>query len=114
MPPIDFNDLDTAVHGPIRLGVMTALYMDGPLDFTTLKKRMKATDGALGQHLLTLEQVGYIGAAKSFVGRRPRTTYRITPAGRRAFLRYIESMRQLLATVEHGAAAGARPPAQAH
>ena len=55
MPPIDFNGLDTAVHGPMRLGVMTALYLDGPLDFTTLKKRLQATDGALGQHLLTLD-----------------------------------------------------------
>lgn len=112
MPPIDFNGLDTAVHGPIRLGVMTALYMDGPLDFTTLKKRMNTSDGALGQHLLTLEQAGYIAAAKSFVGRRPKTTYRITPAGRRAFLKYIESMRQLLDTVEHADAGGARPPAR--
>ena len=27
--PIDFNGLDTAVHGPVRLGVLTALQMDG-------------------------------------------------------------------------------------
>jgi len=99
MPPIDFNGLDTAVHGPIRLGVMTGLYMDGPLDFTSLKKRLKASDGALGQHLLTLEQVGYIDAAKSFVGRRPKTTYRITDAGKQAFRQYLEAMRQLLDAV---------------
>ena len=32
MLPIDFNGLDTAVHGPIRLGVLSALQIDGPLD----------------------------------------------------------------------------------
>ena len=38
--PIDFNGLDTTVHGPVRLGVLTALSLDGPLDFTTIKKRL--------------------------------------------------------------------------
>ena len=47
MNPIDFNGLDTAVHGPIRLGIMTALQVDGPLDFTTLKKRLATVDGSL-------------------------------------------------------------------
>ena len=51
MQPIDFNGLDTAVHGPIRLGVLTALETDGPLDFTTLKKRLDVADGAMGIHL---------------------------------------------------------------
>lgn len=99
MPPIDFNGLDTAVHGPLRLGVMASLQMDGPLDFTTLKKRLEATDGALGQHLLTLEQVGYISCSKSFVGRRPKSTYSITPAGRKAFANYLNAMQTLIDTV---------------
>jgi hypothetical protein len=50
-PPIDFNGLDTVVHGPVRLGVLVSLQMDGPLDFTTLKKRLDVTDGVLGMHL---------------------------------------------------------------
>ena len=60
MPPINFNGLDTAVHGPIRLGAMTALQIDGKLDFTTLKKRLQVTDGSMGIHLQKLEEVGYI------------------------------------------------------
>jgi DNA-binding PadR family transcriptional regulator len=100
MPPIDFNGLDSIVHGPLRLGVLTALQMDGPLDFTTIKKWLGTSDGALGQHLLTLEKVGYISSTKSFVGRRPKTTYRITRGGRRAFAKYVEAMRQLIKTVE--------------
>lgn len=99
MLPIDFNGLDTAVHGPIRLAVLSALQLDGPLDFTTLKKRTGATDGALGQHLLTLEQVGYVTARKAFVGRRPKTTYRMTAAGRTALARYFDTMQRLIDSV---------------
>jgi DNA-binding PadR family transcriptional regulator len=96
MTPIDFNGLDTAVHGPVRLGVLTALQTDGALDFTTLRKRLDVADGALGVHLRKLEDVGYVQCTKSFVGRRPRSTYRITAAGRKALARYLDAMQQLI------------------
>lgn len=97
--PINFQNLDTAVHGPIRLGVLTALQIDGALDFTTLKKRLDVADGALGMHLMKLEEAGYIVARKTFIGRRPNTSYRITPAGQKAFQAYIEQMRQVIDAV---------------
>lgn len=98
--PIDFNGLDTAVHGPVRLGVLTALCMDGPLDFTTLKKRLGVADGTLGLHLQRLEDIGYVRATTTLHGRRPRTTYQFAAAGRKAFSAYLESMRRLLEAVE--------------
>jgi DNA-binding HxlR family transcriptional regulator len=98
--PIDFNGLDTAVHGPVRLGVLTALHMDGPLDFTTLKKRLSVADGTLGLHLQKLETIGYVRANTVLHGRRPRTTYQLSPVGRKAFTAYVESMRRLLDAVE--------------
>lgn len=106
MPPIDFNGLDTAVHGPIRLGILTGLQIDGPLDFTTLKKRLQASDGSLGLHLQTLEDTGYIAGKKAFVSRRPKTTYRLTPAGRRALANYLTAMRALLDAIETAKASG--------
>ncbi len=109
-PPIDFNGLDTAVHGPVRLGVLTALQMDGPLDFTTLKKRLSVADGVLGLHAQKLEEAGYLAAEKAFVGRRPKTTYRLTDAGRKALLCYLETMRRLLDAVEAASFPAAEPP----
>ena len=100
MLPIDFNGLDTNVHGPIRLGIMTALQMDGALDFTTLKKRLETADGSLNLHLKRLEETGYITGKKAFVGLRPKTTYRITPPGRKALANYLKAMRQLLDAME--------------
>jgi len=98
-PPIDFNGLDTAVHGPVRLGVLTALLMDGPLDFTTLRGRLGVADGVLGMHARKLEDAGYIRPEKAFSGRRPRTTYHLTDTGRQAFLAYLDAMRKLLEAV---------------
>ena len=100
MALIDFNGLDTAVHGPIRLGVLTTLQMNGPQDFTTLKKRLNAADGAMGMHLRKLEESKYIACRKAFVGRRPKSTYRITSAGQRALAKYLETMQQVIDSVE--------------
>ena len=97
--PIDFNALDTTVHGPIRLGVMTALQIDGPLDFTTLKKRLNVADGALGLHLRKLEDVGYVACHKAFIGRRPKSTYSITPGGRKALADYLDTIQRLIDAV---------------
>jgi DNA-binding HxlR family transcriptional regulator len=98
--PIDFNGLDSTVHGPLRLGILTALRIDGALDFTTLKQRLETSDGVLGMNLRKLEEQGYITCHKSFVGRRPKSTYRISPAGTKALAHYLATMRRLLDTFE--------------
>ncbi len=102
MAPIDFNGLDSAVHGPVRLGVLTALRIEGPLDFTTLKKRLEVGDGVLGLHLRKLEETGYLTCKKTFVGRRPKSTYRITRTGRKALADYLDAMQSLIDAVEAG------------
>ncbi len=96
MEPIDFNGIDTTVHGPLRLGVLTILQMDGPQNFTTLKKRLQASDGAIAPHLRKLEEKKYVSCKKSFVGRRPMSTYRITSRGQKAFAEHLEVMQRLI------------------
>ena len=106
MQPIDFNGLDTTVHGPLRLGVLTALQLDGPQDFTAHEKRLSVADGSLGLQLQKLEEAGYVKADKSFVGRRPRTTYVITKKGRVALARYLDTLEQLLVAMGRGTVDG--------
>ena len=96
MLPIDFNGLNAAVHGPLRLGVMTSLQLDGTLDFSTLKSRLDTADGSLAMHLRRLEEEGYVAMTKEFVGRRPKTSYKLTTTGRRALGDYLSTLRQLL------------------
>ncbi|MFH1109409.1 MAG: transcriptional regulator [Planctomycetota bacterium] len=88
------------MHGLVRLRVLAALQMDGPHNFTKLKKRLNVSDGALGMHLQTLENEAYIAGRKAFVHKRPRTTYRLTSKRRSALARYLDAMRRLLDMVE--------------
>ena len=96
MRQLDFNGLDTVIHGPVRLGVLTALRAHGALDFTGLKKRLAVSDGTLGQHLQKLEESGYIACNKSFIGRRPKSTYRLTVEGRKSLCRYLHTMQAII------------------
>ena len=102
MSAIDFNGLDTAVHGPLRLGVLTALQTQGARDFTSLKEMLHASDGALGMHLQKLEEIGYIKCQKAFVGRKPKSTYSITAVGRRALLKYVDTLQAIVNLVQQG------------
>jgi DNA-binding HxlR family transcriptional regulator len=96
---VDVRELDTLVHGPQRLAILTNLQIDGTLDFTTLKRRLALSDGLLGSHLMKLEAAGYVDVAKGFVGRRPKTLYTLTPAGRRALAGYLASMQEIIDAV---------------
>ena len=44
-----------------------------------------------------LTRAGYVEATKAFVGRRPRTTVRVTPEGRAAFARHVAFLKEIIA-----------------
>ena len=95
------NAPDERIHQPIRLRIMAALTSpdcgDKGIDFKQLKSLTGATDGNLGAHLDHLSRAGYVEATKAFVGRRPRTTVRVTPDGRAAFARHVAFLREVIA-----------------
>jgi DNA-binding MarR family transcriptional regulator len=90
------SKLDRLVHERLRLGILSALAVNESLTFNELKKLLDTTDGNLSVHSRKLEEAGYIVSTKSFEGRMPRTDYRMTTAGRRAFERYIDHMEALV------------------
>jgi len=65
-------------------------------DFNYLKASTGATDGNLSTHLSKLEETGFITIEKSFRGKKPLTTIKITDSGREAFLDYLEQLEQIL------------------
>ena len=90
---------DDLIHQPLRLKIMAALYADretGPVEFSRLKAVTQATDGNLGSHLGTLEKAGYVEIAKDFLGKKPRTRVTMTPAGRKAFRRHVDYLREVV------------------
>jgi len=91
---------DPLLLSEVRLGVISILISRPEAAFTELKALLELTQGNLGVHLQKLEQAGYVEVRKRFVGRRPRTTCRITDAGRRAFLEHVERLRRIAAEAE--------------
>ena len=91
--------LDDLIHQPVRLRVMATLVAATGrrrLDFTFLRDQLELTDGNLGAHLRKLEDAAYVEVTKTFVGRKPRTYVRATPAGRRAFAAHVSALEAVL------------------
>ena len=79
---------------------MVVLLKNGEVDFNTLKRELGLTDGNLATHLRKLEEAGVVRYRKTFVGRRPRTYYSLTPEGRERFVEYLERLEKILKSIE--------------
>jgi DNA-binding MarR family transcriptional regulator len=75
---------------------MALLYVIDSADFTFLMNQTGLSWGNLSTHMSKLEEAGYIEVEKSFKGRRPNTSLRLTASGRKAFQEYRQSMMQML------------------
>jgi len=88
--------LNRLIHERLRLGIVSALAVNDRLTFTDLKNLLHTTDGNLSVHARKLEEADYIVCDKGFEGRVPRTEYRLTAAGRRAFEKYLAHMEAII------------------
>ena len=94
--PFDHSQIDDVIHGRLRLGVMAYLSSASPAVFGELRDKVGATDGNLSTHLKKLEEAGYVRQEKRFVGKKPQTRVFLTEAGRKAWLAWIDQMRNLM------------------
>jgi DNA-binding MarR family transcriptional regulator len=94
--------LDQLIHERVRLGIVSALAVNGSMSFTDLKTALNATDGNISAHARRLEEAGYIVCRKSFEGRIPRTDYELTKQGRRELEAYLDHMEALIRTTREG------------
>jgi DNA-binding MarR family transcriptional regulator len=96
------SELDRTIHEPIRLGIVSALAGCESMTFNELKELLKTTDGNLSVHARKLEDSDYVLCEKSFEGRIPRTTYRLTAHGKRALETYLNHMEALIKATREG------------
>ena len=89
-------DLDRIIHERMRLAIVSSLAANEKLSFNELKALLGTTDGNLSVHARKLEEAGYLACAKSFEGRMPKTEYRLTAEGKRAFDRYVAHLAALV------------------
>ncbi len=89
-------EFDRLIYERIRLGIMSALMVNVSLSFGDLKELLKTSDGNLSTHARKLEEAKYIAVKKTFENRIPKTVYRLSDKGRRAFERYLNHMEALI------------------
>ncbi len=88
--------LDPVIHAPIRLAILSILITVESADFNYLKEATGTSDGNLSTHLSKLESSGLIEISKTFKGKKPHTSCRMTENGRSAFLAYIDQLEQII------------------
>ncbi len=97
-------ELDRLIHERVRLGIVSALAVNGALTFNDLKSILGLTDGNLSAHARKLEDAGDIRCAKSFEGRTPRTEYSLTRKGKKELTDYLSHMEALIRATRDGKA----------
>jgi DNA-binding MarR family transcriptional regulator len=99
-----YDGLDRVIHEKARLGIVTSLatHPQGLL-FNDLKDLCALTDGNLSRHLQILTEAGLVEVWKGYKNNRPQTLCRLTSAGRRRFLEYVNVLESVVTDALAGA-----------
>lgn len=92
------DKLNKDFESRVRLGIMSILMVNDWVDFTEMKSLLDITDGNLASHSSALEKGEYIEVKKEFVGKKPKTSYRVTNKGSVTFEQHLKSLEKLLKT----------------
>jgi DNA-binding HxlR family transcriptional regulator len=90
------SGLNKIFDSRVRLGIMSALMVNDSVDFNTMKELLDVTDGNLASHLKALEKEAVIEVKKQFLGRKPNTSYTVTPLGQELFKEHINALEKLI------------------
>ena len=106
-PEAEALELDRLIHERVRLGIVSALAVNGSLTFTDLRDLLGITDGNLSAHARKLEEAGYLVCSKSRDGRATKTEFALTSTGRgelEAYLSHMEAIIDATRTADGGRA----------
>lgn len=90
------SGLNKVFDNRVRLGIMSILIVNESTDFNTMKELLDVTDGNLASHLKALEKEDIIEVKKQFIGRKPNTSYKVTPLGEKLFKDHIDALEKLI------------------
>ena len=91
-----FKDLDPLLHSQLRLAIMSLLMTLESAEFTFIREKTNSTAGNLSVQIDKLSQAGYISVDKSFKGKKPLTTCKVTKAGIKAFEEYVLALQEYI------------------
>jgi DNA-binding HxlR family transcriptional regulator len=95
------EQFDKAFENRIRLQIMSVLLANEHYDFNSLKDLLEVTDGNLASHIKALEKEEYIIVNKTFIGKKPNTQYSVSEKGRKAFIKHLEALENLIKQQKH-------------
>lgn len=87
---------DELIHAPTRLAIVSLLAASEAADFKFIRDSVGLSDSALSKQLTTLEQAGYVQIRKSFIGKRPRTSAKLTSTGLKAFRQHVAALQEIV------------------
>jgi DNA-binding transcriptional ArsR family regulator len=87
---------DELIHAPTRLAIVALLAATEVADFKFIRDSVGLSDSALSKQLTTLEEAGYVQIGKGFVGKRPRTSAKLTTVGRAAFEQHVAALQEIV------------------
>lgn len=90
------RELDPLLHSQLRLAVVSLLLSVEEADFSYLKDKTQATSGNLSVQIDKLSEAGYIEVRKEIIGKKPRTSCRLTDKGRDALKEYVSALKEYL------------------
>ena len=91
-----FKELDPLLHSQLRLAIISILISTEEADFVFLREKTASTSGNLSIQIEKLREAGYIDVVKSFKGKMPCTTCKITTKGISAFEKYVSALQNYI------------------
>ncbi len=89
-------EIDGFLHEPARLRVLALLSVLGKADFMYVLRQCGLSRGNLSVQMTKLEDAEIVSMTKEIVDGRARTTYEMTPKGRKALQVYKKTMSEIL------------------
>lgn len=90
------NQLNKAFENRVRLGIMSILMVNEQVSYNRLKELLGVTDGNLASHIKALEKLEYISISKTFLNKKPHTSYDVSDLGRLSFKKHINALENML------------------
>jgi len=94
------SELDSLIHAPIRLRVVTTLSAVSEAEFATLRAALEVSDSVLSKHISALVDAGYVRSRKGIREGRRTTWIGLTTAGRKALREHVAALRRLIDAVD--------------
>lgn len=98
---ISIGGLNKMFNHRTRMGIMAILMVEEWADFVSLRDTLELTDGSLASHLKALVKEDLVEVEKKFVDDKPKTSYRATVDGKKAFEAHLTELENFIKLVDN-------------